>query len=121
MARHAFVVEENSLIRQSVCEMLRLCGYIPMVASDLHHATKVLASIRYDVLFVGSGHRQTYNETLVNLARRLQPSMRIVAMRPNERAMSAFDGAHAYVGFPFTLEALRAALAKTHGRDEGLT
>lgn len=112
MARHAFVVEENSLIRQSVCEMLSLIGYLPMVARDLHQATKVLTSIRFDVLFVGTGHRTTYNETLANMARRLQSSMRIVAVRPGEREMAGFDGAHAYLPFPFTIRDLRAALDK---------
>jgi len=112
MARHAFVVEENSLVRQSVCEMLSLSGYLPMVPSDLHQATKVLASIRFDVLFVGTGYRTTYNETLANLARRLQGSIRIIAVRSGERAMAGFDGAHAYVPLPFTLRDLRAALDK---------
>jgi DNA-binding NtrC family response regulator len=112
MARHAFVVEENSLIRQSVCELLSLAGYLPMVASDLHQATKVLGSIQFDVLFVGAGHRLTYNETLANMAKRLQPSMKIIAVRPGERAMAAFDGAHAYVRLPLTLPELREALAK---------
>lgn len=112
MARHAFVVEENSLIRQSVCEMLSLIGYLPMVALDLHQATKVLTSIRFDVLFVGTGHRTTYNETLANLARRLQASMKIVAVRPGERAMAGFDGADAYLPFPFTIRDLRDALDK---------
>jgi DNA-binding NtrC family response regulator len=110
MLKHAFVVEENSLVRQSVCDMLSLCGYMPMVASDLHQATKVLASIRFDILFVGSGHRQTYNETLANMARRLRPSMKIIAARPSERAMAAFDGAHAYIRSPFTLQELREVL-----------
>jgi DNA-binding NtrC family response regulator len=112
MARHAFVVEENSLIRVSVCEMLSLAGYLPMVPSDLHQATKVLGSIQFDILFVGAGHRLTYNQTLANMAKRLQPSMNIIAVRPGERAMAAFDGAHAYVRVPFTLEELREALAK---------
>jgi DNA-binding NtrC family response regulator len=112
MARHAFVVEENSLIRLSVCEMLSLAGYLPMVPSDLHQATKVLGSIHFDVLFVGAGHRLTYNQTLANMARRLQPSMKIIAARPGERAMAAFEGAHAYVPLPFTLQELRDALAK---------
>jgi DNA-binding NtrC family response regulator len=115
MARHAFVVEENSLIRQSVCEMLSLAGYIPMVPSDLHQATKVLASIQFDVLFVGAGHRLTYNQTLANMAKRLQPSMKIVAVRPGERAMAAFDGAHAHVPVQFTLAELREALARGAG------
>jgi len=112
MARHAFVVEENSLIRQSVCEMLSQAGYLAMVAGDLHQATKLLASIKFDVLFVGTGHRTTYNETLANMARRLQSSMKIVAVRPGERATAGFDGAHAYLPFPFTLRDLRAALDK---------
>jgi DNA-binding NtrC family response regulator len=112
MARHAFVVEENSLIRQSVCEMLSLCGYLPMVPSNLHQATKVLASIQFDVLFVGTGHRTTYNETLSNLARRLQSSMKILAVRLGERAMDGFAGAHAYLPFPFTISDVRAALDK---------
>jgi DNA-binding response OmpR family regulator len=112
MARHAFVVEENSLIRQSVCEMLSLIGYLPMVALDLHQATKILTSIRFDILFVGTGHRTTYNETLANLARRLQPSMKIVAVRPGERALAGFDGADAYLPLPFTIQELREALDK---------
>jgi len=112
MARHAFVVEENSLIRQSVCEMLSQSGYLPMVPSDLHQATKVLTSIRFDVLFVGTGHRTTYNETLANLARRLQSSMKIVAVRPGERALAGFDGADAHLPLPFTIEELREALDK---------
>ena len=112
MARHAFVVEENSLIRLSVCEMLSVAGYLPMVPGELREATKVLGSIQFDVLFVGAGHRLTYNETLANMARRLQPSMKIIAVRPSERAMAAFDGAHAYVRTPFTLPELREALAK---------
>jgi len=112
MARHAFVVEENSLIRQSVCEMLSLVGYLPMVARDLHQATKLLASIHFDVMFVGTGHRTTYNETLANLARRLQSSMKIVAVRPGERAMAGFDGADAYLPLPFTIQELREALDK---------
>lgn len=112
MARHAFVVEENSFIRQSVCEMLSLAGLLPMVPSDLHEATKVLGSIQFDVLFVGAGHRLTYNQTLANMAKRLQPSIKIIAVRPGERAMAAFDGAHACVRIPFTLQDLREALAK---------
>jgi len=112
MLRHAFVVEENSLVRQSVCDMLSAAGYMPMVASDLHQATKILTSIQFDVLFVGSGHRLTYNETLANMAKRLQPSIRIVATRSSERALAAFDGAHAYVRFPFTQDELREALAR---------
>jgi DNA-binding NtrC family response regulator len=112
MARHAFVVEENSLIRLSVCEMLSIAGYMPMVPGDLHAAAKVLGSIRFDVLFVGAGHRLTYNQTLANMAKRLQPSMKIIAARPGERAMAAFDGAHAYVRLPLTLEELREALAR---------
>jgi DNA-binding NtrC family response regulator len=114
-------VEENSLIRQSVCEMLGLSGYLPMAPSDLHEATKVLASIQFDVLFVGAGHRQTYNETLANMARRLQPSMKIIAVRPGERAMAAFDGAHAYLRFPFTPQELRETLVKVSGQDTALT
>jgi DNA-binding NtrC family response regulator len=112
MLKHAFVVEENSLIRQSICDMLSLCGYLPLVASNLYEATKVLGSIHFDVLFVGSGHRQTYDETLANMARRLQPSMKIIASRPSERAMAAFDGAHAHVGVPLRLQELREALEK---------
>jgi DNA-binding NtrC family response regulator len=112
MARHAFVVEENSLIRQSVCEMLSLAGYMPMVPGDLHEAAKVLGSIQFDLLFVGAGHRLTYNQTLANMAKRLQPSMKIIAARPGERAQAAFDGAHAYVRVPITLQELREALAK---------
>jgi hypothetical protein len=71
-----------------------------------------LGSIQFDILFVGAGHRLTYNQTLANMAKRLQPSMNIIAVRPGERAMAAFDGAHAYVRVPFTLEELREALAK---------
>ncbi len=112
MLRHAFVVEENSIVRQSVCQMLSLCGYLPLVPSDLQSATKILTSIRFDIMFVGSGHRQTYHETLANMARRLQPSIRIIASRPSERAGAAFDGAHAHVRFPLTLQELREALAK---------
>lgn len=115
MARHAFVVEENSLVRHSVCEMLSLAGYIPMVPSDLHEASKVLGSIRFDILFVGAGHRRTYNQTLANMAKRLQPSMKIIAVRTGERAMAAFDGAHAWVRVPFTLPELHKALAKAAG------
>lgn len=115
MARHAFVVEENSLVRQSVCEMLALCGYMPMVPSDLHQATKVLASITFDLLFIGSGHRQTYSETLVHMARRLQPAMKILAARSGERAGAAFEGAHACLRVPLTLPDLREALEKLEG------
>lgn len=112
MARHAFVVEENSLVRLSVCDMLTQAGYMPMVPGDLHEAAKVLGSIQFDVLFVGAGHRLTYNQTLANMAKRLQPQMKIVAVRPGERAMAAFDGAHAFVHQPFAFEELREALAK---------
>jgi DNA-binding NtrC family response regulator len=92
--------------------MLSLAGYMPMVPSDLHQATQVLSSIQFDLLFVGAGHRLTYNQTLANMAKRLQPSMKIVAARPGERAMAAFAGAHAYVRVPLTLQELREALAK---------
>lgn len=112
MHQYAFVVEENSLVRQSICDMLSAAGYLPVAASDLHEATKVLTSVQFDVMFVGSGHRLTYNETLANMARRLQPSIRIVAARPSERPLAAFDGAHAYLRAPFTLDELRDALAK---------
>jgi hypothetical protein len=46
------------------------------------------------------------------MAKRLQPSMKIIAARPGERAMAAFDGAHAYVRVPLTLQELREALAR---------
>jgi DNA-binding response OmpR family regulator len=116
MARHAFVVEENSLARHSVCDLLHRAGYMPMVPSDLHEATKMLGSIRFDLLYVGSGHRLTYNETLANMARRLQPSMTIIAARQDERELAAFDGAHAYLRFPFTLQELRDALTSAQSR-----
>jgi hypothetical protein len=41
--------------------------------------------------------------------------MKIVAVRPGERAMAAFEGAHAWVRVPFTLPELREALAKAFG------
>jgi DNA-binding NtrC family response regulator len=115
MIRHAFVVEENSLVRQSVCEMLSLAGFSPMVPSDLHQATKVLSSIRFDLLFVGAGHRLTYNQTLANMAKRLQPAIKVIAARPGERALAAFDGADAYLQVPFAFQDLREALAKAFG------
>jgi CheY-like chemotaxis protein len=107
----ALVVDDEALIRMSVCDMLQEIGFEAAEAGNGRDGLAVLAQDpAIGLLVADMGLPGMSGEELVRQARALRPQLRVVIATGRSASESAGFSGVSFLGKPFDLAGLRHAI-----------
>jgi len=113
MPINVLIVEPNSLVRETVSQMVSLSGCLPIAVCDYPQAIGALSSIKVELLITGIGEDNDHVFSLANQAKKMQPSIKIVTSTRFKNL--GFAEASAFVSVPFSPSDLRMAIQRALG------
>jgi CheY-like chemotaxis protein len=111
-ARTVLVVDDESLVRDVVAQMIRDLGYDAVTARDGASALAVLQERAVDAVLVDLSMPGMTGSQLVQALRERQPALPVVLCSGFDRDRQGPVHADAYLPKPFRIEALERTLAK---------